>query len=163
MKKNNKGFTLVELIVVLVILAILAAILVPSLLGYIDRARSEKNFSAAQAVREAAQAAIDAAYANNDPANNATANQGKITTRAAMKDTQGWWGGTSATGTSNIETNPYVKMVYDLSGLSKTELMQFRFRYSEGVITEGWVILKDNRIYVLSTNGTWSAAKSLPW
>ena len=39
MKKemNNKGFTLVELIVVLVILAILAAILVPALLGYIDR------------------------------------------------------------------------------------------------------------------------------
>ena len=32
MKKNNKGFTLVELIVVLVILAILAAILVPALL-----------------------------------------------------------------------------------------------------------------------------------
>ena len=31
MKKNNKGFTLVELIVVLVILAILAAILVPTL------------------------------------------------------------------------------------------------------------------------------------
>ena len=30
MKKNNKGFTLVELIVVLVILAILAAILVPA-------------------------------------------------------------------------------------------------------------------------------------
>ena len=47
MKKNNKGFTLVELIVVLVILAILAAILVPTLLGYIERARSEKDSSAA--------------------------------------------------------------------------------------------------------------------
>ena len=62
MKKNNKGFTLVELIVVLVILAILAAILVPTLLGYIDRARSEKDFSTAQTVRVAAQAAIDQAY-----------------------------------------------------------------------------------------------------
>ena len=37
---NNKGFTLVELIVVLVILAILAAILVPALLGYIDRSKA---------------------------------------------------------------------------------------------------------------------------
>ena len=36
---KNKGFTLVELIVVLVILALLAALLVPALLGYIDKAK----------------------------------------------------------------------------------------------------------------------------
>ena len=37
MERNNhkRGFTLVELIVVLVILAVLAALLVPSLTGYI--------------------------------------------------------------------------------------------------------------------------------
>ena len=34
-KKNRKGFSLVELIVVLVIMAILAAALIPSLTGYI--------------------------------------------------------------------------------------------------------------------------------
>lgn len=59
---KNKGFTLVELIVVLVILAILAAILVPTLLGYIDKARSEKDFATAQAVRVATQAEIDELY-----------------------------------------------------------------------------------------------------
>ena len=37
--KKNRGFTLVELIVVLVILAILAAVLLPALLGYIDKAK----------------------------------------------------------------------------------------------------------------------------
>ena len=73
MKKNNKGFTLVELIVVLVILAILAAILVPTLLGYIDRARSEKDFSTAQTVRVAAQAAIDQAYGDGKLCDGSTA------------------------------------------------------------------------------------------
>jgi len=61
-KNNNKGFTLVELIVVLVILAILAAILVPTLLGYINRARDEKDYSTAQSVRVAVQAEIDELY-----------------------------------------------------------------------------------------------------
>ena len=43
MTSNRRGFTLVELIVVLVILAILAAILVPALLGYVDRAKEKQE------------------------------------------------------------------------------------------------------------------------
>ncbi|MCF0108894.1 MAG: prepilin-type N-terminal cleavage/methylation domain-containing protein, partial [Erysipelotrichaceae bacterium] len=35
LKKNEEGFTLVELIVVMIILAILAALLVPALVSYI--------------------------------------------------------------------------------------------------------------------------------
>ena len=65
-KMNNKGFTLVELIVVLVILAILAAILVPTLLGYIERAKSEKDYSTAQTIRVAMQSAIAEAYAKDN-------------------------------------------------------------------------------------------------
>lgn len=39
MKKNNKGFTLVELIVVIAILGVLAAVLVPQYVQYVDKAR----------------------------------------------------------------------------------------------------------------------------
>ncbi|MGI6664345.1 MAG: prepilin-type N-terminal cleavage/methylation domain-containing protein [Christensenellaceae bacterium] len=38
-KNNKKGFTLMELIIVIAILAILAAILVPSILGYMNKAK----------------------------------------------------------------------------------------------------------------------------
>ena len=64
---KNKGFTLVELIVVLVILAILAAALVPALMGYIDRAREKKDIYFAKACMEAAQAGFAEAYAKQYP------------------------------------------------------------------------------------------------
>ena len=67
LKKDQKGFTLVELIVVLVILAILAALLVPALLGYIDRARTSKYLEEARSIYTAIQAVQDEKYAKNDP------------------------------------------------------------------------------------------------
>ena len=63
--KKNKGFTLVELIVVLVILAILSAVLVPVLTGYIEQARSKKDLRNAKALMEATQAAFVELYAIN--------------------------------------------------------------------------------------------------
>ncbi len=52
---KRKGFTLVELIVVLVILAILAAMLVPALTGYITKAREKTTLAEARNVLTAVQ------------------------------------------------------------------------------------------------------------
>ena len=64
-REEKKGFTLVELIVVLVILAILAAILVPALLGWIDEARNKQYVLEARNIYVATQAVADEAYANS--------------------------------------------------------------------------------------------------
>lgn len=60
--KDKKGFTLVELIVVLVILAILAALLIPALTGYIDKANQEKVVSECRMVVMAVQTEISESY-----------------------------------------------------------------------------------------------------
>lgn len=61
--RKKSGFTLIELIVVLVILAVLAAILIPALLGWIDKAKEKKYLLEARNVVLASQAAATEAYA----------------------------------------------------------------------------------------------------
>lgn len=62
--KKESGVTLVELIVVLVLLATLAALLVPSLTGYIDKARQNAVIAKARAVLVASQTVVTEAYAD---------------------------------------------------------------------------------------------------
>jgi len=63
-KENKKGgFTLVELIIVLVILAVLAAFLVPTLTGYVDKADEKSLISETRLVVMAAQSISDEVYA----------------------------------------------------------------------------------------------------
>lgn len=69
-KRRSKkgGFTLVELIVVLVILAILAALLIPALTGYIDRAKEKSITAECRQVVMAAQTLYDEEYGSSSTA-----------------------------------------------------------------------------------------------
>lgn len=55
MKKMQKGFTLVEVIIVLVIIAILSVMLIPSLTGYIDNAKRSQVLAECKMATAAAQ------------------------------------------------------------------------------------------------------------
>lgn len=48
MKKNNKGFTIVELVIVIAVIAILAAVLIPTFSGVVDKANSSAALQTAR-------------------------------------------------------------------------------------------------------------------
>ena len=65
-QRNRKaGFTLVELIVVLVILAILAALLVPALTGYMDKAKEKQVIAETRSLLTAIQTEASELYAED--------------------------------------------------------------------------------------------------
>lgn len=63
-KMNNKGFSLVELIIVIAIMAVLMGVLAPQFIKYVEDSRVQKDESAFGEVANAAQIAlsVDAVY-----------------------------------------------------------------------------------------------------
>ncbi len=99
LKKNKKGFTLIELVVVLVIIAILAAITVPVVTGYIEDANDARYVSEARSIYLVVQAEEAKATAKGTP----LANYSDVVTTAndKIKDT--------ATGGDSIEVKDIKK------------------------------------------------------
>lgn len=64
--KNKKGFTLIEVVIVMAIIGILASLLVPAMMGYIRRSREKRMLGNTKSILDAASAAVGFAYSDED-------------------------------------------------------------------------------------------------
>lgn len=93
-KKNKRGFTLVELIVVITIIAILAALLVPAVARYVSQASDARGFANARQVYTAgaAYAASEISEGRTpDGAYTSSKNSGTDIEVFMSKNTSGGW------------------------------------------------------------------------
>ena len=165
--KKNKGFTLVEVIVILVILAILAAVLIPSLTTYIDKAREKSITANARGAYVAAQAVASEQYGVNELydwqiENNTDAALGDYATASGTVLTE--WAKTAYNEILTLaelqEYDATAKKYTDSKNVTTPKIVYLGvddgevavFAYTEGASTQQrWALHQDN--------GTWTIFK----
>ncbi len=126
---EKKGFTLIEIAIVLVIIAILAAILVPNLLKWVDKSKDTKMLSAAKTVKDCVVAEFADMHKNGE----------ELGADETAYDEDFWSAVSDAAGTTvtnDSKKNGYVQFTVENDTL-KT------FSYT-----------KDDRIATLNENGS---------
>ena len=103
-KLNNKGFSLVELIIVIAIMAVLIGVLAPQYLRYVEKSRYQTDATMVDNVKNAIEVAI-------------SSNEGVYTT---MVDTTITFSNTSLTAVGWTELDTEVQKTIDLADTALT-------------------------------------------
>lgn len=130
LRKNNKGFSLVELIVVVLIMAIIAVALAPQVLKWVNNSRIAADQDTINAVKTAA----NLTYANEDLYNANKDNEVKITISKSAN--LSITGENNGAGGTNFENKFFEYAgVKDASGLKFKSYTSLELKYVGGKLT----------------------------
>ncbi len=141
-KMNNKGFSMVELIIVIAIMAILAGAIAPTLIKYVNKSRMSSDVSNAQTIATSVQSALANQAANDDFQTTVTTNTGKydgkvsaIGSGAFMTELTGILGNVpSVKYTKGLESSPAYYVQIESGGTSADKVRVYVKNSSGGEI-----------------------------
>lgn len=122
---KNKGFSLVELIIVIAIMAILAAAIAPALIRYIDKSRRADDVAAAETLNTGAQAAL----ANEDIYDEIQSNHGFPSTGSATA--------VSATAGGTFSGNNYTLLTAEMNSSAGGTAPKIKYKKNGA---SGWAV-----------------------
>ena len=143
--KKNKGFSLVELIIVIAIMAILAAAIAPALIRYIDKSRKADDIAAAETVNTAVQTSLS----NEDAYDEIMASMNGEILLCAAQDTA-------------FPTTTYANFANEVNSNMGGKTPKLKYKKSletGGFIPGGWAVAASNGkpIVYITDGGTYSS------
>lgn len=138
-KKNNKGFSLVELIVVIAIMAVLVGVLAPQFMGYVEKSREATDIQNLDSVRTQ----VEAYCADHE---NVTA----VTVAIAAT-------GTTATATVTSGTAPSTNDIIGTSentALKSNRITALSATFTVSTNTWAYTLTGTNLFYAVNAAGT---------
>jgi type IV pilus assembly protein PilA len=152
MKKTNKGFSMVELIIVIAIMAILAGALAPALIKYINKSRLSTDISTAQTIATSIQTAF-----SNEDAYSAATNQTTAKVDVLFSATDSF--ASEFKDAMNMNTAPAMKSKKDLGNVAFPTGAAFSVKFSaDGSSLSVWIGSADDNHLAYPTTGA-SVAK----
>ena len=131
MKKNNKGFTLAELLIVVAIIAVLVAIAIPVFTTQLEKSRDAVSVSNMRAAYAEAQTALLSATASGETVGKATVtmNAKKQVTSVAVTDVA--LKSQQANEWSKLDTDLPFTAPNDEGGYTGTKTITFTYTYDD--------------------------------
>lgn len=133
--RNNKGFSLVELIIVIAIMAILVGVMAPQLIKYIEKTNVSSDTQLCDTVKSAVTTAVMDPTVLNDSAS---------ATKIAGFNT--WTSVASLTGTTEVE-----KAIQDTLGMNSTTIAQINNQlksWNSGTKEVKFMVVSSNSVHV---------------